>query len=80
MAKRRLISLLPAFQQTDNLRSFFGSTVDQVFQPGRSRPVSGYIGRRSTNDIQDFYVGEPTASRAAYQLEARWSARTRTVI
>ena len=70
MAKRRLITQLPAFQQTQELTKFFGSTVDEVFQPGTSQPISGYIGRRPSIDANDFYVGEPTASRAAYQLES----------
>ena len=139
MAKRRFISFLPEWNQTDDLTSFFGTTVDEVFQPGVSEPLSGYIGRKpatlgiqyttigdvpagstnltviSTAAIQvgqavsgtnidtntfivaetdtvlalnkpllgpvpdgttilidnatDFYVNEPTASRAAYQLE-----------
>ncbi len=70
MAKRRLISLLPTYNQTSDLQAFFGSTVDQVFQPGTSEPISGYIGRHAaTDNAQDFFVGEPTPSRAAYQLE-----------
>ena len=70
MAKRRLITQLPEFNQTEDLTNFFGSTVDEVFQPGTSEPVSGYIGRRPIVDQSDIYVGEPTASRAAYQLES----------
>jgi hypothetical protein len=72
MAKRRLIQQLPGFQQTDDLTNFFGSTVDEVFQPGISDSISGYIGRVPpfNNAVTDFFVGEPTASRAAYQLEA----------
>ena len=70
MAKRRLITQLPEYNQTDDLTNFFGSTVDEVFQPGASEPVSGYIGRRPSVDAQDIYVGEPTATRAAYQLES----------
>src|SRR6185437_12690949 len=72
MAKRRLIQLLPAFNQTTDLTNFFGGTVDEVFQPGISDQLSGYIGRvpPTSNPITDLYIGEPTASRAAYQLEA----------
>src|ERR1044072_957677 len=70
MAKRRLISLLPSFQQTTELQNFFGGTVDEVFQPGNSQPISGYIGRHTASDLPgDFYVGEPTELRNAYQLE-----------
>ena len=72
MAKRRLIQLLPVFNQTPDLTNFFGGTVDEVFQPGISESLSGYIGRvpPNANPITDLYIGEPTASRAAYQLEA----------
>jgi hypothetical protein len=71
MAKRRLITQLPAVHQTDMLRRFFGATVDQVFQPGRADPISGYIGQRPayTDTTKDFYVAEPDKNRAAYQLE-----------
>lgn len=139
-AKRRFIQFLPAWNQTEDLTSFFSVTVDQVFQPGQSDQISGYIGRKpqiagvvyhtvgntptgsttltftstaaievgeaiSGNNIAancyivnktdtvvalnkptlgpipdnspvileqatDFYIGEPSASRAAYQLES----------
>src|ERR1044072_1294279 len=71
MAKRRLISLLPGYLQTDDLKDFFGCTMDEVFQPGNSEPIAGYIGHRTASDLPgDFYVGEPTDLRNAYQLEA----------
>lgn len=72
MTKRRPIDLLPSIHRTTALTKFFGSTVDQLFQPGRAEPVSGYIGRvPSYNDpISDFYKQEPTAERTSYQLEA----------
>lgn len=66
IAKRRLVSLLPGFNQTSDLASFFGATVDEVFQPGTSDAISGYIGPQVGSD---FYVAEPTASRTFYQLE-----------
>lgn len=72
MAKRRFISLLPAYNQTADLTNFFASTVDEVFQPGTSESLSGYIGRVPSffNPATDFYIGEPTTLRAFYQLES----------
>lgn len=71
MAKRRLIDQLPVINRTTDLQNFFGVTVNQVFQAGLSQSLSGYIGEVPSyfNPATDFYIGEPTASRAAYQLE-----------
>jgi hypothetical protein len=68
-AKRRLISSLPVSNQNPDLSAFFGATVDEVFQPGTSEPISGYIGHSITGSTDDFYVAESTPSRAFYQLE-----------
>lgn len=72
MSKRRPITQLPAINRTATLERFFGSTVDQLFQPGSTSAISGYIGRvPSYNDpLVDFYKSEPTAARQKYQLEA----------
>lgn len=71
MAKRRFITKLPSIHQTETLKKFFGSTVDQVFQPGTSSQISGYIGRKPEyyDASKDFYIPEPTAARIANQLE-----------
>ena len=71
MTKRRQISLLPQVHQTDALRRFFNSTVDQVFEEGKTVPVSGYIGRKPSyyDPAKDFYKAEPTPARERYQLE-----------
>src|SRR4051812_21762598 len=68
ITKRRLVSLLPQTNQTDDLKTFFGATVDEVFQPGHADEISGYIGHTLSGQT-DFYVGEPDATRAFYQLE-----------
>lgn len=72
MTKRRLLSLLPAYNQTDTLRKFFGATVDQLFQPGEADNISGYIGEKPSyyNPVTDFYLAESTIERSFYQLEA----------
>jgi hypothetical protein len=69
--KRRLITQLPAVLQTDTLKNFFAATVDQLFQPGESEAISGYVGQKPVyyNPDKDFYLAEPSPSRTAYQLE-----------
>ncbi len=69
--KRRLITQLPAVLQTDTLKNFFAATVDNLFQPGESEAISGYIGQKPNyyDPAKDFYLAEPSPSRAAYQLE-----------
>jgi hypothetical protein len=71
MTKRRQISLLPQVHQTDALKRFFNSTVDQLFDEGKTVPLSGYIGRKPDHfdPLKDFYKPEPSAARERYQLE-----------
>lgn len=68
--KRRPITLLPGVNQTDTLTKFFAATVDHLFQPESVEFLSGYIGTKPEyyDRTTDFYVGEPTKSRADYQL------------
>lgn len=82
MAKRRFISLLPADYQSTDLTNFFGSTVDQLFQPGISQPISGYVGRKPSfyDSVTDFYINEPTTTRVAYQLESGMISSTDSTI
>lgn len=42
--KRRYISLLPAINQTQALKNFFGVTIDELYQPGTPIQCNGYIG------------------------------------
>ena len=69
--KRRQITQLPAVLQTETLKNFFGTTVDNLFQPGSSEAISGYIGQKPSyyNPEKDFYLAEPTPQRQSYQLE-----------
>jgi len=68
--RRRPIKLLPGVNQTDTLTKFFAATVDHLFQPESVEFLGGYIGTKPTyyDAKKDFYVGEPTKSRADYQL------------
>jgi hypothetical protein len=69
--KRRIIKQLPAVHQTETLQKFFGSTVDQLFNPGKANSVNGYVGQYPIwhDPSQDFYLSEQTSSRGFYQLE-----------
>lgn len=71
MEKRRFIDLLPSVHQTETLRKFFGTTLDQVFQPGQSENFSAYIGRKPSyhDEATDLYKIEPTIQRRVNQLE-----------
>ena len=71
MSKRRNINLLPPVYQTEELKRFFGSTVDQLFQPGTTDLISGYIGRKPSyyDAAKDFYKVEATQERTDRQLE-----------
>ena len=66
--KRRLINQLPVIHQTPDLTAFFGATVDEVFQPGTADALNGYIGHQIGGTGTNFYLAEPTAVRAFYQL------------
>lgn len=69
--KRRFINQLPAVHQTESLKKFFGSTVDHIFQPGKSEKISGYIGRIPdyTDPEKDFIIRSPDIVRQTHQLE-----------
>lgn len=69
--KRRFITQLPAVHQTDILKNFFAATIDNLFQPGASEAISGYVGQKPSyyDALKDFYVPEETPAREAYQLE-----------
>lgn len=60
--KRRVVSLLPAINQTKALTDFFGVTADQLYQPGTSTAVNGYIG-----EIPPLY-DVPWASNTYYNV------------
>ena len=67
---RDYITQLPVVNQTAALTRFFGSTVDQVFQPGYFQSVDAYVGLYPSyyNNTTDFYISEPTVERSLYQL------------
>ena len=72
MSKRRIVELLPAELRSEDLKNFFSSTVDHLFQPGKANHVAGYIGRKPFDyDYErEFYIPGRTLEREAHQLEA----------
>lgn len=70
--KRRVIKQLPSVHQTETLQKFFGSTVDHLFDPGKGKPINGYVGQKPLwyDPDQDYYLEEGTDNRTFYQLEA----------
>ena len=72
MTLQRFVKKLPGVLQTEVQKEFYSATFDQVFNPANVEAAQGFIGRRSSNVLDplvDNYLGEPTKSRAAYQLE-----------
>ena len=69
--KRRVIRQLPAVHQTETLQKFFGSSVDHLFDPGKGKPINGYVGQKPLwyEPNQDYYLEESTDDRNFYQLE-----------
>lgn len=70
--KRRVIRHLPVVHQTETLQKFFGATADHLFDPGKGRPINGYVGQKPLwhNPTQDYYIGEDSSEREFYQLDA----------
>lgn len=68
--KRRLIDLIPGYQQSEKLKKVFSATADHLFQPEDVEFLHGYIGKKPSwyNSQKDFYIKEPTSSRNNYQL------------
>jgi hypothetical protein len=70
--KRRIIKQLPGVHQTETLTKFFGASADHLFDPGKGKPINGYVGQKPLwyDPDQDYYLEEGTTDRTFYQLEA----------
>ncbi len=64
-------NLLPKFYQTPANKKFLQSTIDQLFQPGSVRKVSGYVGRQNAKAASrsDLFIEASDTTRQRYQLE-----------
>ena len=71
MATTRSVDFLPPIFQTTTNRQFLEATLDQLVQNPEFKKTQGYVGRRVGPGVNpnDYYVVEPTATRANYQLE-----------
>jgi len=71
MATTRTVDFLPPIFQTSTNRQFLAATLDQLVQEPEFQKTQGYVGRRVGPGVNpnDYYVVEPTAERANYQLE-----------
>ena len=70
--KRRIVKQLPGVHQTETLQKFFGASADHLFDPGKGKPINGYVGQKPLwyDPDQDYYLEETTGERNFYQLEA----------
>jgi len=67
----RTVDFLPDIFQTVPNKQFLNATLDQLVQEPSFKKTQGYVGRRVGPGVNpnDYYVLEPDATRANYQLE-----------
>jgi hypothetical protein len=67
----RTVDFLPDIFQTVPNKQFLNATLDQLVQEPAFKKTQGYVGRRVGPGVNpnDYYVLEPDAVRANYQLE-----------
>jgi hypothetical protein len=71
------VDFLPPYLQTTANKRFLASTLDLLMNPPKITRFDGFIGRTvSNNEVLDgYYLGESTAIRQNYQLEAGFITR-----
>ena len=71
MARTRSVDFLPPIFQTSTNKQFLAATLDQLVQEPQFKKTQGFVGRHVGPGVNpnDYYVIEPTATRANYQLE-----------
>ena len=71
MARIRTLNFLPEIFQTPTNSQFLSATLDRLVSNPSSTRVQGYVGSRFGSGINalDYYVTEPTKTRADYQLD-----------
>ena len=71
MATTKSVDFLPPIFQTTTNQQFLSATLDQLVQEPQLKKTQGFVGRHVGPGVNpnDYYVIEPTASRANYQLE-----------
>jgi len=70
MSDKKLYKKLPVVHQTTAIKNFFESTVEQLFSKSNTESIQGYIGSRSSDDINlsGQYLQEPTVTKRFYGL------------
>lgn len=71
MAKRKSVSFLPKWLQTDKNKKFLHGTLDQLLNSKSLERIDGYVGRRfgPSYKTSDPYISTVGQFRTAYQLE-----------
>jgi len=71
MARTRTVDFLPPIFQTTTNKQFLAATLDQLVQEPQFKKTQGFVGRHVGPGVNpnDYYVIEPDATRANYQLE-----------
>ena len=66
----KIYTLLPAINQTTAVKNFFESTVEQLFAEANSEIISGFIGKKTSDDhnVSLAFLNEPTVDRKFYSL------------
>ena len=67
----RTLTFLPEIFQTPSNSQFLAATLDQLVNPPTATKIQGYVGSRFGYGVNanDYYVTEPTKTRADYQLD-----------
>lgn len=70
MSDKKVYQKLPAVLQTTAIKNFFESTVEQLFSKSNVDSIQGYIGSRSSEDVNvtGKYLAEPTTVKKFYGL------------
>ena len=66
----KIYEQLPVVNQTTAVKNFFESTVEQLFAEANSEIITGFIGKKTSNDhnVDIAYLNEPSIDRTFYSL------------
>ena len=65
------VNLLPKFYQTATNSKFLNATIEQLYQPGSTEKINGYVGKQNAKaaTASDIFIQAPSKDRQDYQLE-----------
>ena len=66
----KIYEQLPVVNQTTAVKNFFESTVEQLFAEANSEIITGFIGKKTSDDhnVDIAYLNEPSIDRTFYSL------------